>query len=295
MDARSLAVALNGDVAGPDRVLAPGPGHNPRDRSLSIRLDPGAPEGFVCHSFSSDDWRECRDHIRHTVGLARPEQVARSAKARKHRTATTTADALALWQRSTDAHDTLVETYLHSRHLELPIGDAVIRHAPKIGLHGEPEAIMVGLMRDVATDEPVAVHRTYIDHNGNKTERKILGPSRGAAVKLAPAGAALVLAEGTETGLAAVAAGMNPVWAMGSAGAIGSLPLLPSVERLVILAENDGGASRDAVSACGHRWEGASGKQLFVVTPTVSKDFADVWACASTEWREHVKIERLPS
>lgn len=46
MDARSLAHALGGDVVGRDKVTVPGPGHSPRDRSLSIKLDPNAPDGF---------------------------------------------------------------------------------------------------------------------------------------------------------------------------------------------------------------------------------------------------------
>jgi hypothetical protein len=46
LDARSLAAALNGEVAGPDRVVAPGPGHGVKDRSLSVRLVPDAPEWF---------------------------------------------------------------------------------------------------------------------------------------------------------------------------------------------------------------------------------------------------------
>jgi hypothetical protein len=90
------------------------------------------------------------------------------------------------WERSTDAHDTVIETHLHSRHLELPAGDAVIRHHPQIGPGGEPEAIMVALMRYVVTDHPVAVHRTYIDHTGRKTDRKVLGPCGGAAIKFRP-------------------------------------------------------------------------------------------------------------
>jgi hypothetical protein len=163
-------------------------------------------------------------------------------------------------------HNTVIETYLHSRHLELPAGDAVIRHHPRIGLGGDPEAIMVALMRHVVTDHPVAVHRTYIDHSGRKTERKVLGPCGGVAIKLAAATEVLVVAEGIETALAAIAAGMTPVWAMGSAGAIGALKVLPTVATLVILAEIDGGANREAISSCARRWLGNTGKNVFVVT-----------------------------
>lgn len=286
MDARSVAVALNGEVVGRDRVFAPGPGHSPCDRSMSILLDTGAPEGFVCNSFSSDDWRECRDHVRRAMGLVKPEPVARRTTTRRPRTATTTADALDLWQHATDAHGTVVESYLRSRHLELPAGDAVIRHSPKIGLHGEPDAIMVALMRDVVTDSPVAAARTYIDHTGTKTGRKVLGPSGGAAIKLAPIGDMLVVAEGAETALGASEAGMASVWAMGSAGAIGALPILPAVATLVILAEIDGGASREAILSCTRRWHGTAGK----VTPTAGDDFAAVWKKLGVNWRDGVRI-----
>jgi RecA-family ATPase len=37
---------------------------------LSIKLDPTAPDGFVCHSFSGDDVLECRDHVRSKCGSA---------------------------------------------------------------------------------------------------------------------------------------------------------------------------------------------------------------------------------
>jgi putative DNA primase/helicase len=291
MDVRTLAAASRGDVDGRNQARCPGPGHSPHDRSLSVRLDPGAPEGFLCHSFSTDDWRECRDHVRRALGLARRERAPRSAAPRQSRTTTT--DALALWQRSTDPHGTVVETYLRSRHLELPDGDAIIRHHPHIGLHGEPGAIMVALMRDVVTDRPVAVHRTFVDHTGRKTGRKMMGPCGGAAIKLAPPTNVLVVAEGIETALAATAAGMAPVWAMGSAGAIGALAVLPTVDRLVILAEIDGGASRDAIASCSHRWNGTAGKKVIVITPTVGKDFADVWAHTGNPWRDHVDIKRM--
>ena len=253
---------------------------------MSILLDTGAPEGFVCNSFSSDDWRECRDHVRRAMGLVKPEPVARRTTTRRPRTATTTADALDLWQHATDAHGTVVESYLRSRHLELPAGDAVIRHSPKIGLHGEPDAIMVALMRDVVTDSPVAAARTYIDHTGTKTGRKVLGPSGGAAIKLAPIGDMLVVAEGAETALGASEAGMASVWAMGSAGAIGALPILPAVATLVILAEIDGGASREAILSCTRRWHGTAGK----VTPTAGDDFAAVWKKLGVNWRDGVRI-----
>ncbi|RXG85350.1 AAA family ATPase [Bradyrhizobium zhanjiangense] len=69
---QQLASALGGEISG-KQILAPGPGHSPKDRSLSIRLDETAPDGFVVHSFSGDDPIVCRDHVRQLGGLARWE------------------------------------------------------------------------------------------------------------------------------------------------------------------------------------------------------------------------------
>jgi putative DNA primase/helicase len=296
MDVRILAAALRGSIAGRNQVSCPGPGHSPHDRSLSVRIDPGAPDGFLVHSFSNDDWRECRDHVRAALGLASSMPPARTSSSRrriKSSRSTSTVDALTFWQRSKDAHSTAVEKYLQSRRLALPAGDAVIRHHPHIGLHGEPNSVMVALMRDVQTDEPLALHRTFLDYTGCKTGRRMLGPCRGAAIKLEPATEVLVVAEGIETGLAAIAAGMRPVWCLGSAGAIGALTLLPAVATLVILAEIDGGASRSAISACAHRWHSKGDKGLFVVTPVIGDDFAAVWKELGVDWRRGVTVEKV--
>ena len=65
---REAAKLLGGDVSG-NRVLCPGPGHSSADRSLSIKFDPGAPDGFVVHSFAGDDPIVCKDHVRTVLGL----------------------------------------------------------------------------------------------------------------------------------------------------------------------------------------------------------------------------------
>ena len=62
-DLRSLARALGGEVAN-GRVLCPGPGHGPRDRSLSVRLSATAPDGFLVHSFAGGP-RERHSLFRH--------------------------------------------------------------------------------------------------------------------------------------------------------------------------------------------------------------------------------------
>jgi putative DNA primase/helicase len=63
-----IAQLLGGEVSG-GQVLCPGPGHSSIDRSLSVLLDPRAPDGFVVNSFAKDNEIECRDYVRAKVGL----------------------------------------------------------------------------------------------------------------------------------------------------------------------------------------------------------------------------------
>lgn len=58
-----LQRALGGVITG-GQLLCAGPGHSAADRSLSVKLDDAAPDGFVVHSFSGDDPIACKDYVR---------------------------------------------------------------------------------------------------------------------------------------------------------------------------------------------------------------------------------------
>jgi hypothetical protein len=57
---QQLAIVLGGEVSG-DQVLAPGPGHSPKDRSMCVRL---VGDDYIAHSFSGDDWNAQRSYRR---------------------------------------------------------------------------------------------------------------------------------------------------------------------------------------------------------------------------------------
>src|SRR5262249_47096710 len=65
---QQIARALGGEVSG-SQVLAPGPSHSASDRSLCIKLDPSAPDGFVVHSFAGDDPIASKDYVRSKAGI----------------------------------------------------------------------------------------------------------------------------------------------------------------------------------------------------------------------------------
>ena len=50
-------------------MLCPGPGHSSVDKSLAVRPDPNAPDGFIVHSFANDDPITCKDYVREKCRL----------------------------------------------------------------------------------------------------------------------------------------------------------------------------------------------------------------------------------
>jgi putative DNA primase/helicase len=162
---REIARALGGEVVGAS-VLAPGPGHSRRDRSLSVTPAASAPDGFLVFSHAGDDWRACRDHVAKRLGIERAHAASRShlegwrlpAPSDDEGRADKTGAALALWRASINPRGTIVESYLASRGLELD--DEVSLGV--IHWHAGTGAI-VALFRSIETDAPQAVSRTYLD------------------------------------------------------------------------------------------------------------------------------------
>jgi putative DNA primase/helicase len=280
---RDLARILGGKAIN-GQVCCPGPGHSPSDRSLVVRPAPSMPDGFIVHSHCGDNWRDCRDHVLGLLGRTSyqpPQRPARPAA----RPRSMQAWALQIWRDSVDPHDTLVERYLALRGLELP-DDAVrfIRfHAacPWTDDHNVRVRVpaMVALFRTIGGDEPCAIQRTALRPDGSKIGRKMLGPVIGAAIKVTCDDDVLLrlgVAEGLESAMSAIALGQGPAWALGSAGAIRNLPVLPGIETLAMIAEHDR-ANEEAREICGSRWQDA-GCHVLVVEPANRelKDLNDV-------------------
>ena len=282
--AREAAAALGGQVASATSVVCPGPGHSPRDRSLSVRFDPAAPDGFVVHSFAGDDPPSCRDHVREALGLGSwrrrgdelPRPRPRPAPLVPDDEAARMAAALRLWGGARDAQDTLLERYLASRGLELDDRAAgSLRFHPALRFEGRTTPGMIALFRDLRTDEPCGLHRTFLSPEGGKRGRRMLGRAKDAAVKLDPEGEVtlgLGIAEGIESGLAARRL-FRPLWALGSAGAIRDFPVLGGVEALTIFADADP-TGQAAAETCAARWV-AAGAEVAILTSTCGSDAND--------------------
>ena len=129
---QQLAGALGGDVSG-GQVLAPGPGHSAKDRSMAVKL---TADGYTVHSHAGDDWKACRDYVHERLGLApdiprhqRSPFIIVADNTDEER-AKKQAAALKIWHEAVSPAGTLVERYLRDhRCLDLPadLAVAVIR------------------------------------------------------------------------------------------------------------------------------------------------------------------------
>ncbi|MCJ2044740.1 toprim domain-containing protein [Methylobacterium sp. J-078] len=286
-DLRTMARDLGGEVAGIGQIVCPGPGHSHRDRSLSVRLDARAPGGIVVYSFAGDDALAAKDYVRQRLGLS--EIFARSGANLPRRderkvapvevpgSGERTARAMAIWSEARHPAGSPVESYLGRRGVSLPDDPReVIRFHPACPFAGTRTRAMVALVRDIVTNEPVAIHRTALSLDGQKIEvnghdRLALGPIGGGAVKLTPdegVTTCLGIGEGIETTLSlrrSTEFGESPVWSLLAAGGISTLPVLPGIEALWIATDHDP-AGLKASRSCATRWQSA-GAETFLITP----------------------------
>jgi hypothetical protein len=291
-DLRAIARALGGDIVG-GQVLAPGPGHSPSYRSLSVRP---SPNGFIIHSFADDDWRVCQDYVREKWGEPswRPSDRELCTQAppgtKEHRT-----DPWKQIWRESEPLGRLALDYFASRglhELRLPDVHGVLGFHPRCPFGpGERHPCIVGLVRSVITNLPQAVHRTALAPDGRKLGRKMLGPKTSGAVKFWSddhVSHALVVGEGLETTLSAATriehrgALLQPAWALGDAGNLAAFPVLAGIECLTILVDNDeSGTGQRAARTCGEHWR-AAGREAILLTPLdLGTDFNDLVRTAS--------------
>ena len=104
----------------------------------------------------------------------------------------------------------------------------------------------------------------------------MLGPCRGGAVQLAPAGHGdtLLVGEGIETTLAAMQASGHPGWAALSTSGLRALVLPPRVRQVIVLVDGDDPGEAAAVSAA-QRWA-REGRHVRMARAPRGHDFNNV-------------------
>jgi hypothetical protein len=243
VDARAITSALGGTWQG-RYGLCRCPVH--ADSDPSLKVSDSDRRGIDVHCFAGCDWKDVKDELRRQglIGEGslnlQPRPVAPEQPKKID---------WSLWHHALTLPGTLGETYF-VEHRKLKIGGLDLDHALRFnGVH----RMVVALMTDPITNDPVGIHRTFLNPDGKKIERKMLG--RQGVVRITPdedVTYGLGIAEGVEDALA-VALNWGPAWAATSSGAIERFPVLSGIDCINIFADADA-AGQKAARACADRW-----------------------------------------
>ncbi|MCE9521483.1 MAG: toprim domain-containing protein [Alphaproteobacteria bacterium] len=210
------------------------------------------------------------------------------AQARAEDDARRTRYALSVYRETVPIAGTPAERYLLGpRGIAKPKRwPADLRFHPACPRGAERLPAMVALMRDIVSDAPRGVHRTFLkpdgsskNTDGGEAAKMMLGPSAGAAVKLTPDAEVtlgLGIAEGIETALSVWGLGW-PMWSCLSVGTIAKFPVLKGIEALTIFADHDEKAAGEkGARACEARWVKAGAEVRIVLPKRDGTDWNDV-------------------
>ena len=195
-----------------------------------------------------------------------------------------------IWTSSLPLSGSMAERYLdETRHVDVTkLPDDVHRclrfhPACMFGL-GPSLPCLIALMRDPITDAPVGIQRTALQERDGqiyKIERRMLG--RIGVVKLWPASTDLVIGEGLETVLAAATRiphngqPLIPAWAALSTKNMAALPIVPGVQRLILLVDHDANQQGQMAAArVTARWRRHGRVVVPLMPPTTDTDFNDL-------------------
>ena len=151
--------------------------------------------------------------------------------------------ALHIWNATAPLRGTLGEQYLRLRHCALPPVDGDLRFHPALKFEQRVLPALVGRVTTVIGNEPVGVHRIWIEQGSPKAiaKRRLGGSDQPVCIRLWPdedVEQGLAIAEGVESALA-VALKFRPVWSTVDAGQMAKFPILPGLSELTIYADHD--------------------------------------------------------
>ena len=286
--AEDIATALQGRHVG-SAWIARCPAHNDQHPSLSIDETPEGKVLICCHTGCSQDrvihalkarnlWPHSANYSS-SILTTTPGHDTHHGDDLQRKSVDTRPTALDIWEAARPAQATLVETYLGSRGLPLP-HQAHLRFHPHLFHHGSGRSwpAMVALVTQGSDSRPIGIHRTFLALDGLskapiEPQRMLLGPCRGGVVRLGPQGKVLMIGEGIETCLAAMAATGISAWAALSTSGLVSVDLPPADCDVVILADGDEAGEAAAVAAAElFRWT----HRVKIARPPSGLDFNDL-------------------
>jgi putative DNA primase/helicase len=250
MDARAITAALGGKWQG-RYGLCRCPTH--ADSTPSLKISDSDRRGIDVHCFAGCDWKEIKDELKRQ-NLLDGERCSGTPLLKGAEPDPKKID-WSLWHRAVPLPGTLAEKYfVHYRKLKISRLD--LDHCLRFN---RVHRMVVALMTDPVTNDPVGIHRTYLNAEGGKFDRKMLGHQGVVRITDDPdVTYSLGIAEGIEDTLA-IALDWGPAWAATSAGAIERFPVLSGINCINIFADDDTAGAK-AAHACAERWT-AAGKE----------------------------------
>lgn len=251
-DAYTITIALGGRWSG-NQGVACCPAHD--DRTPSLSLADGADGRLLLHCHAGCAFTDIQAALRGRgliagSGTFRP--VARSCEAERRAAeraykAKRSRLARSLWQEAGPIQGTLGERYLRERGITCPLPYTIRYIGNCWHKSAKRYPALVSFVRNGNDGENVAIHRTYVRHNGSGkadvTPAKVmLGPVSGGAVRLSKGPGPLVVTEGIETGLSLLSGILDhpgQVWAALSAGGMARLALPAQPGRLIVAPDGD--------------------------------------------------------
>jgi putative DNA primase/helicase len=199
--------------------------------------------------------------------------------------------ALQWWDDADQIEGTPAKIYFYNRLIEVPddLSGRVLRYHPRCPWRDTKVPALLALFTSIVDDRPTGILRIALTLSGHQAFGKgnsklARGPTKGAAIKLSPdesVSTGLCIAEGIETGLAAMAFGYLPMWAIGG---ICDFPVIPGIEALTLIIDHDQPnkkgkrAGQDAANVCRQRWIDAGREVLGKIPPQPGEDAADMLA-----------------
>jgi hypothetical protein len=272
----------------------PGHGRGRGDIHPSLQVTDGV-RRLLVRCYSGCDPRDVLDELRRRGLIGESSDEESSARPRKPAPIIDDRDeeaerrrkleiAAQIWKETASIVATAGEAYLAKRGIPLKTVPFYggLRWHPKCPRRDATAPCVIARFTDALTGEPRGIWRRPI--NGDKP--MTLGPMGGCVIRLWPdedVESGLVVGEGVETVLSAATRCIHkgtrlcPAWATGSAGNIEHLPILPAIEALTILVDNDeNGRGQQAAKRCMIRWAEA-GRSVLRLTPKIpGTDFNDL-------------------
>ena len=283
MSAEAIARALRGKRSGAGWIACC-PAHDDQHPSFSVADRDGK---TLVHCHAGCPAERVIDALRRRGLWQGRNEVASKPRLQVHETPkypqpdphTRSRRAFDVWKNALSAVNTVVEIYLRSRGIYIPV-PPTLRFLPNCRYEtGVSFPCIVALVTSGLDNQPLGIHRTFLAPDGTAKApvtpaKKMWGPCGGGAVRLAKANDHVMIGEGIETTLSAMMASDIPGWAALSVSGMRGLDLPPNIRTVTILADADTNGEAAAVE-CAERWS-REGRKIRIARPPAGYDFNDL-------------------